>query len=76
MPHGKHAAVDAPARQQPEPRAPFGPSVTRIGGMPSRSTPVMFHRSKPAVSDAFSSSESWLIRSSRSGTEVSLLRGA
>ena len=33
------------------PRAPFGPSVTEIFGIPTRSTATVDHRSSPAVSD-------------------------
>ena len=54
MPTGKHAARSPPTRLPP-PRAPFGPSVTLIAGMPSRSIGTVVQKSAPASREACSS---------------------
>jgi len=55
VPHGIAADVVLP---QPRPRAPCGPSVTHMRGMPSRSTFVVDMKSEPWQSATFSSSVS------------------
>ena len=57
LPQGTRAAVTRPAPSNADPRAPFGPSVTVIAGMPASGTPAIVHMSWPAVSVAFCSSD-------------------
>jgi hypothetical protein len=71
-PHGKHADVGPPRNRVP--RAPFGPSVTRSAGIPSRGTPAVCHRSTPATSAHFSSSESSPSHSAIRASTQDLLR--
>ena len=59
---GKQADFTPPT-SEPPPRAPFGPSLTLIVGMPSRSTGTVVQKSAPASSATCSSS---VIRSSKS----------
>jgi hypothetical protein len=56
VPHGNEAEVGPSARLVP--RAPEGPSDSTSEGMPSRAIGTVCQRSAPAVSEAFSSSES------------------
>src|SRR5205809_312205 len=70
VPHGNQAEV-GPA--QPFPRAPAGPSVTRIRGMPSRSTGVVDMKSEPWQSDTFSSSVSSAASFSTRSTAATIL---
>jgi hypothetical protein len=56
-PQGTQVAV-GPAGPGRVPRAPLGPSVSWIEGMPRRGTAAVDHMSVPAVSAAFSSSVS------------------
>src|SRR4051812_42216229 len=66
VPHGNEADVDPPAYVSP--RAPLGPSVTLIRGIPRRGTPTVCHTSEPALMATFScsviSASSCSIRSS------------
>src|SRR4051794_16379040 len=54
VPHGNEADVDPPAYVSP--RAPLGPSVTLIRGIPRRGTPTVCHTSEPALMATFSCS--------------------
>ncbi len=54
-PQGAHTAVSPPSPNSALPRAPLGPSVTRMGGIPTRSLATRVQKSAPAVNAAFSS---------------------
>src|SRR5580704_10793930 len=53
IPTGK-AAAETPPTKAPPPRAPFGPSLTLIDGMPSRSIGTVVQKSLPARSETCS----------------------
>ena len=70
VPQGKQADV-VPTKF--EPRAPLGPSVTLMRGMPTRGTGVVCQASEPAASEIFSSS---VIRARRASTRCCWAAGS